>query len=267
VRAFLPRGSRKWAALAFVASLVLGFFVSRYAAPLVQEALGIAPSMATDTKVTLLVSTNPPGASVTVGGERLDGRTPLVADLALEAGEHEVRLGLPGADEVRRKVTVEPGQRAVSLHEVLAGGGEVQVETRPAGATVLLDGQDVGKTPLTLDSVPYDRVRRLEVRLEGRRTQAVELPVDRPEVHVVKLRLEQEGSTGKLVVLSSPAAEIVLSGQRLGQTSLEPFAAPTGEHELVLVVPGLGVEQRYLVAVPEQGVGSYFFELTAGTER
>ncbi|MBA3915818.1 MAG: PEGA domain-containing protein [Acidobacteriales bacterium] len=99
----------------------------------------------------LIVNTNPPGAKVELDGKTMDRSTPL--DLQkVSSGQHELVLTMPGFEGVRMKVPAVPG-RAVPINVKLepvqgppgqeSGGkqtGRLQVQTKPAGATLNLKG-------------------------------------------------------------------------------------------------------------------------------
>jgi len=107
------------------------------------------------------VSSAPEGAAVFVNGH-LAGATPVrVSDLA--PGSYAVRLEKQGHLPLVRQVQV--GAVGVTLSETLAPtpSGRLQVSVNPPGAEVLLDGELVGHTPLSLASVPagmYEMVIR-----------------------------------------------------------------------------------------------------------
>lgn len=264
VRAFFPKGTRKWAALAFVGALAVGFAITAALSPLLDEALG---GPAAEGGVTVLATTYPPGASVTIAGQPLPGRTPLLANVELSPGSHEVELTLPSGESTKRTVQLAERQRSLTLRESLVSGGEVKVETVPKGARVFLDGREVGKSPITLEDVGYEQPHELEARLDGYEGEKVTLPTDRPPVHVVKMRLSRVGKLGKVVLLTQPVAEVWVDGKPAGQSGIEERSAPVGEHEVRFLVSGLGVDVTYNIEVPETGVASYYFDLSSGGER
>jgi hypothetical protein len=114
----------------------------------------------------LIVRSTPPGAQVFVNGRRR-GTTPLsLRNLA--AGTYTLRLTRSGFDEATQRVSVAAsGVRDVSVRltreratptpaspPASAGfTGSLFVDSRPRGARVLLDGRDVGTTPLQLPDV------------------------------------------------------------------------------------------------------------------
>ena len=155
----------------------------------------------------LLVRTSPPGAAVSVeGADR--GQTPLsLSDVPY--GTHRVEVRAPGYEPQTRDVTVSAAATVAAVSFELAPGGEPQVasaqppapvepaqvaapavadagegtvgsvfvESRPAGARVVIDGEPAGVTPVVLTDL---RPGRHEVRIEhaGYRSwvTAVEVP-------------------------------------------------------------------------------------------
>ena len=137
------------------------------------------------------------------GRER--GRTPTtIADLA--SGEHRVRIERDGYVPVERRVVVSAarselvvrharartdaasGARAVAK----AGPGVVEVDSRPPGAKVYIDGRLVGTTPLSRTPVPAGTHT---VRLErgGYRVwvETVEVTAGEPSRVTASLTLEK----------------------------------------------------------------------------
>ncbi len=153
----------------------------------------------------LLVRSTPGGAEVFVNGERR-GVTPLaLRDLAF--GAYAVRVVRAGFAPVDERVVIDAGRPARSLELALARAsaavapapaeapapGSLIVESRPAGARVLVDGADIGVTPVTVPSlaagphtvrieragyVSITTTARIEARTRAR--VAVTLTAERP---------------------------------------------------------------------------------------
>jgi hypothetical protein len=125
------------------------------------------------------------------------------------------------------------------------------VRTSPSAARVVLDGQDVGVTPLTLRSLPFGthtlRVTREGYESESRRVIiSTAQPAQSLIVDLVRTRggtasagAPDSRFTASLAVESRPpGASVYLDGRRVGTTPLVLDAAPTGSHALRLELDG-----------------------------
>ncbi len=134
----------------------------------------------------VVVSSNPRGAAVTVDG-KWRGRTPLTLD-DLPFGSHEIRVVQPGYATETERVALSSGTPSRTLSFKLqktaaaartapapepqetakpgsaTGMGSIYVDSRPRGARVLLDGQDIGTTPMRIPDVKVGpRVIKLQL--------------------------------------------------------------------------------------------------------
>ncbi len=149
----------------------------------------------------------PSGAEVFVNGERR-GVTPLaLRDLSF--GAYAVRVARAGFTAVEQRVAIDAGRPARSLEVALTrptaaspaalsaadatAPGSLLVESRPAGARVIVDGAEVGVTPVTVPTLtpgshtvrieragfaPITTTARVEARTRAR--VAVTLTAERP---------------------------------------------------------------------------------------
>jgi hypothetical protein len=145
--------------------------------PATPSADDVAP-VAREATASLLVRSTPAGATVSIDGVAR-GVTPLpLRDL--EFGDHVVIVSRPGYVAAERQVTLTSDRPARSIELSLAAervaraaapagpagvatAGSLVVESRPAGATVVVDGRSVGVTPLTITPMTPGRH---SVRLE-----------------------------------------------------------------------------------------------------
>jgi hypothetical protein len=98
---------------------------------------------------TVKIVSTVPEAEVSIDGERI-GAAPQTKDMS--TGEHFVVVEKAGYKTFKQKVRVEAGQ-AVTVTAELKAVGIIRVLSTPAGSTVSLDGEAVGKTPFTIDDV------------------------------------------------------------------------------------------------------------------
>jgi hypothetical protein len=107
----------------------------------------------------LVIRSQPSGALVTING-RVLGETPVVAR-GLSLGTHDVRVARPGHTPRNERVTLKVDAPVRTLSLTLEPGlepsnaalGSIDIDSRPRGARVLVDGRYVGLAPLRLADV------------------------------------------------------------------------------------------------------------------
>ena len=176
----------------------------------------------------LLVATNPVGASVSLNGERLDGRTPVTLD-SVRSGRHEVVLEQLGRETVAQTVEVLPGERReliVELNRVAMS--ELRVGAKPASAQVrLVDGPLPYSPGVRLPVGVYT----IEVAAQGYRTKTGSHRLHKG-VNVVDVTLDRLVGRLRLQVTPSDAQVAV----RVGGGRFRPYQPgvplPTGSVEV-----------------------------------
>lgn len=120
----------------------------------------------------LLVRSEPPGANVSIDGEDR-GLTPLSLS-EIPSGVYRIEISVSGYTTEQRTIEISPDETvaAISIEldpssdsdAVLVANGALFVDSRPAGASVFLDGESVGVTPLIIQEII---VGNHEVRIIG----------------------------------------------------------------------------------------------------
>jgi serine/threonine protein kinase len=116
----------------------------------------------------LLVTSEPPGAAISLDG----ASTGLVTPAALEGiplyRPHEIQLGGQGFKATSEPIAPKWGAmvRRVNL-KLQSTIGEVAVESDPAGAALTFDERPVGVTPVTVSGVRLDQPHRMDLALPG----------------------------------------------------------------------------------------------------
>jgi formylglycine-generating enzyme required for sulfatase activity len=168
----------------------------------------------------LLAVNATPGSGVHVrvdGAER--GVTPL-EPLEVPEGEHEVALRAEGYAPHTARVTLAGGGATETLTVTLRpDSAPVSVSSDPEGATVRVDGNDVGRTPFTGDLTSGSRVVEVDLaghaRASRRITVVAQQPLALPEFRLAPL-------PGRLQVTSEPAgAAVTVGGRYRGDTPLD----------------------------------------------
>ncbi len=158
--------------------------------------------------------TDPPGATVLVDGAPA-GTTP--ADLELTAGERNLEVRLAGFNAWNGKVQVVANE-PVQLPDVklAAADGRVEIASSPSEASVSIDGEFRGRTPLQLRLSP-GRPHRLTLTKPGYETVTNDLSVAADSGRRLKLDLTPQ--YGAVDIRSTPPrAAIVVDGEQQGTT-------------------------------------------------
>ncbi len=129
----------------------------------------------------LLVVCDVPGAAVAIDGVDV-ATTPLAAPIELSAGAHVVEVHAPGRESVRRAVAIAGHAETrleVELREEVVPRGALRVTSSVPETLVIVDGEEVGLTPLSatlpLRAGPHTVVaRRLGYREQTRAIQIEE---------------------------------------------------------------------------------------------
>jgi hypothetical protein len=220
-------------------------------APAVDAARAAAPASppvlprAVDTRGRLLVRSDPPGAVVAVDGQRR-GATPLAVE-ELAAGGHRVQLGT-GGTTIEQAVTIEAGSTTtlvVPMQGPAAPGpaaGWLNVAA-PIEVQVLENGRALGTSsegPLRL--APGSHKLQLVNETLGYHGQET-VTIRAGEM----MRLRPSLPDGLLHVNAQPWANVLIDGQRIGDTPLANIKVTLGQHEIRFRHPSLGEQVRQVV--------------------
>lgn len=219
----------------------------------------------------LLRADAPNGARVEVDGADAG---PLEVDkpLRLSAGKHVVGILAIGFHPLRKTVLVA-GQEQKTVNfilEPLAGAlGRVRLAVEPLDVTVLLDGQELGKTPNLVELAVAPGKHQLELRRAGYRGVTREVLVPEAGMLEVKETLtfdpaSRRGHEGRLSVrVSEESAVVFIDGVALNR-ALDGLDLPEGAHRLRVEREGfLPSERSVLVPRGSEAVVSVALAPTA----
>jgi hypothetical protein len=214
---------------------------------------------------TLELDTDPPGGLITI---REDGTSRPV----LSARAPIRRVGWPrrryhveaaGPRDTVRGEWVLDVQAEVERHTLVLAPrlGAVEVESFPPGARVIVDGREVGRTPLRVAGLRRGR-HEVEVRADGHLgvQRVVDLDpkagpqsVAGAEPMRIEVVLPFAGGRRRLEITSTPhGAEVLIAGERLGRTPLTLDLFPVGRTHLQLQHPGRKPWARW-IDIPREG--------------
>ncbi|MFV8818684.1 PEGA domain-containing protein [Haliea sp. E17] len=197
----------------------------------------------------------PTGAEILVDGEPA-GTTP--ATLELIEGERQLLLRSPGfADGIRELAVVAGEAQDLGSITLLPAAGLLQLDTRPSGANVTLDGEFQGQTPLQLEVSP-GRDHRLSVFKPGYRRHSETIRMQAAQADERSIALQAQ--LGEVEFVISPADAVLrINGREVGtgsRTLSLPAAAQSVEVSLAghatvreSVTPRPGFRQRVAVTL------------------
>lgn len=126
-----------------------------------------------------------------------------------------------------------------------AVGGSLQVISEPSGATVLLDGEPAGATPVTRNNMPAGQ-HKVEVRLEGYQPFSQTVTVNEKEAAKVDAKLVRLFGGIRVWWKDVPTSDINISGEtipmRVFENNYSTFQVyckniPAGQYNLSVRLP------------------------------
>ena len=217
--------------------------------------LASSPSGLLGTNGTLKVESKPMGAQVKIDGE-VRGVTPL--SVSLPAGAHVMEI-VAGSEPRVIPLSITAGQTLAQYVELVGVSalGRLSIQSAPAGATVLLDGQPRGRTPLELPDVAAGD-HELVLDLDGRRvrktvtvatgiTTAVDLPMA-AAIEAAGMFPAAVPTTGTLLVQAPFEMQVLVGGAPKG-VSGKRLTLPPGSHDVEVVSKTLGFRTTATVEI------------------
>lgn len=194
-------------------------------------------------------STSPAGASVLIK-DKLIGQTPITTEI-LSEGE-EVTIKLPGYKPWIKKLSVGAGETVVIPEITLEpADGVLELTSKPSGATVTIDGEYKGTTPITLDVSAYDQ-HNISLFLNGHITRKEKVSLMPGESKALDIPLT--ANKGDIRIITSPAdAAIWIDGRLMGNLSNskgKTFSLPSRPHRIEIKKPGYANKTRIVTPQP-----------------
>lgn len=139
-------------------------------------------------RASIEISTDVGGAEIFIDGEPV-GVTPLEGPIPVSPGEHVVKISRRGYTEFLETFTIPRGRRPFLVEAILIPvNGIFLIETKPAGARVVIDGRFLGETPFDGD-IP-EGTRQVEIGLPGHQLHSQVVDVVGGETYDLNLTLE-----------------------------------------------------------------------------
>ena len=194
--------------------------------------------------VELKLTSDPVGAEVWVDGRKV-GITPYTGKVS--PGPHRVELKRPGFDPVETVLQVAAGRALMETKTLVPQPVPAEITSTPEGASVRIDGREVGRTPWKGMVLPGPHA--LETVLEGHEPgrQAFVIAPAQP-LFKAHHRLKAQPAT--LRVESEPAgADVLVDGKKVGVT---PYRGPVaaGARKLEWRKAGYASQELAVQAAP-----------------
>jgi hypothetical protein len=191
---------------------------------------------------TVVVNTEPTGANLVIDGQA-HGTTPATATLAV--GAHTIELS---SDGVRRTMTVNVTAGAqlsqfIEMPKAVAGTGDLQVRTDPAGAKR-------GLSPLTIPGLtPGSHKVVLENEL-GSVNEEVSIQPGATASLVVPMKTPQGAPVSGWISITAPAELQIFENQRLlGSSRTDRIMVVAGRHDIEFSNDTLGYRASQTIQV------------------
>ncbi|MEM9190813.1 MAG: serine/threonine-protein kinase [Myxococcota bacterium] len=181
----------------------------------------------------LRVASVPPEAQVYIDGEEHPVPTPTVVEVS--AGEaHLVRIEKADYEPEERSVEGEVAERIQLDVPLQRLQGTLVVTSRPSGATVYLNDDPRGETPLTLTDLPREPAE-LRVAGEGTASYRTTVPLDTEARVEVEANLPRRVARGMLLVNSpTQMAVLTVDGREVARHLPYRSEVAAGRHRLRL---------------------------------
>jgi len=186
-------------------------------------------------------------ATVSMDDEVL-GRTPL-EDVEIPPGEHAFTVQADRYAPTSRQFEVRGlGERQsfeVTLSPLWA---PISIDSRPAGARVLLDGTSIGETPLQADVLEGTYKLILERDGFDSLSSTLHVVANEPQALPEFILVESDGLVS--VDTTPSGASVTVAGKFLGRTPLELSLAPRKPHSLKIAKTGYEIMERQITVDP-----------------
>lgn len=143
-------------------------------------------------KVAFRLVSVPSGAAISIDDRATGKKTP--STFQLKRGRHQFQLELPGYQTYIRDVQVVRRGRpfVVRLVRTAPTQARLSIETKPTGASIVVNGKDVGKRTPAVLSLPPGKVT-IQLTKKGHMTQSESLSLKQGEVRRLSRSLSKKG--------------------------------------------------------------------------
>jgi hypothetical protein len=165
----------------------------------------------------------------------------------------------PSQEDQLSSYNASAGTRAVVKMVPVVPVGYLTLTSDPAGATVTIDGVEVGQTPIEKLELPAG-VHDVVLKLDGYKDEELSVSIQAGKTLEVPVTMSK--LTGMLTITSEPSgATVIVDGQEVGTTPLEKYVLPIGTHEVIVKKDGYK-EETFNVSIQAGKELSFNVELS-----
>ncbi len=182
----------------------------------------------------LSVDGSPASAEVRIDGQSV-GSAP-IQFYSLAPGKHTVLVTGAGYEDFSREIVIEPEKRQ-KMSFSLVPLAKLSVKGSPDGATVAIDGKEVGRTPLDAHQLPRGTYE-LTITRDGYTEHIEKITLSPGDTRAIGYSL---AAIVKASISSMPeGAEVYIDGEKAGVTPLRNPQLTEGKH--VIAIRRMGYE-------------------------
>jgi hypothetical protein len=161
----------------------------------------------------VVIKSNPSRARVYIDGKAC-GITPYRADL--QEGRHNIKLTLAGFAEAKTTVDIMRDKQTSKTVTLVKLPGAFRFVSKPAGATVYINGRSFGKTPLKVDDMKAGKYK-VSVEKSGFDSVSRDAYITAGRVNTVEFDLRR--NTGGIdLIVNPPGVTVYVNGKKFGMT-------------------------------------------------
>ncbi len=182
----------------------------------------------------LNIKSEPTNAVITVDGNEVGNAPAVIADL--KPGKHHVEVKMSGHENWSENVDIEHSKEAALTAVLQLSAGSVCIKSEPSVAVVLIDGKEIGTTPLIITD-PSPGTHNVELKKDG-----YEIWSDNVEIEMGKeanLTAVLQLRSGAFNINSVPPdATILIDGKEVGTTPSVLTDISLGRHDVEVRMDG-----------------------------
>ncbi|MDX2087815.1 MAG: serine/threonine-protein kinase [Kofleriaceae bacterium] len=185
---------------------------------------------------TLEIYTTPPGATGTIAGRPIGGRTPQRIS-NVPAGKVKIHLELEGYLPIDYEIEVRAGEVLRDRPTFVAAPALLDVKTEPTGVQVAIAGRTVGTTPFAGKALPADKGVTITLSRAGYESLSFKIDLEAGKTLAIERTLKQaQKFAAAQIKFDAPGwGYVYLDGKKLGQAPLKQVMLPVGKVRLKLV--------------------------------